>query len=225
MNAAIANMQKKDYRYALLVLIGLWCALNNAVKFVGVPIDSSEGYGIEWFVVLYFTGAYIKKYYHQSKINNKSLLLYVLCSIAIFASHFVLRRFGDFAAFNMIATYNTVFVFTASVSLFCFFDSIYIKKSRWTSIIAFFSSLSFAVYIIHHSPSFRTIIWEYIHPGLLSLNGGTFLLFAITFVISVFAVCCFIEYIRKLIFKQLRIDVFLQGISEAVDALIDKLGN
>lgn len=220
LNIIVANVSKKKYTLGLCVIIGLWCVLNNFLKFLS-PIDSSEGYGIEWFCVLYLVGAYIKKYHKEPKVKNRNLWIYFTTSIGTVILHQVLLPYGKFVSFNMVATYNNILVFAGSVSLFLFFCQMNLNNSYLISLISWFSPKAFAVYIIHHAPSMRMILWKYISVANFNVRfGGGFFVYAVTVVVCIFGICSVMEWCREKVFSILRINAFIRRLSEKLENAI-----
>lgn len=58
LNISINNMSKIKMKVCLLVLLGVFCFCNTIISPIN-PIDGTGGFGLVWFIVLYFTSAYI----------------------------------------------------------------------------------------------------------------------------------------------------------------------
>lgn len=221
-NIAIQNMTEKQYKLALFALVSLWCVINNGLKFFN-PIDSSDGYGIEWFVILYMTGAYIRRYKKPSDRRIKDLILYLACSITLFLLHTVLVQFGQFVSVNMIVAYNDIFVYIGSVALFAFFSEIKITNQWICRIISYFASTAFAVYLIHHAPAMRLWIYDFIENNNKIFSNGCFLFVAFMSVAGIYIVSSLIAHAKMLVFRVFKIENLINKVSDYVESHIRRI--
>ncbi len=221
LNSAINNMSKSKMKLVLFTLVCIFCFINNIVKPIN-PIESSGGYGLIWFIVLYMTAAYIKKYYVASGEWIKYFLLYVVFAVINFGVHCLFSGKGVVWDNSMVRDYNNILVYCASVCLFLAFLNLRINNKVMIRIIGFISPLTFAVYLIHESPFVQSFIWEHINVNKLCLDNGMFFLFAIVTIILLFLLCCCFEFIRSRLFKVLRINKGIIRISDFAERIIRK---
>lgn len=224
LNSAINNMSKSKMKLVLFTLVGILCVINNIVKPIN-PIDNSGGYGLIWFIVLYMTAAYIKKYYAENGKWHKYLLFYVIFVFLNTGIHFICSDKGEVWSSYMVRDYNNFLVYASAVCLFLTFLNFRIKGNIAQKIIGFISPLTFAVYLIHESPFVADFLWNKINVRVWCVNNLLFFLFAIGTVLLLFLLCCSIEFVRSRVFKLLRIDIAITKLSDlAEDKIRKKVG-
>ena len=62
----------------LLLILFIFFSVFSSFLPGNFSFDSTGGYGIIWFIVLYLFGAYIKLYWKDNYNNNKNLYIYLL---------------------------------------------------------------------------------------------------------------------------------------------------
>jgi hypothetical protein len=176
-------------------------------------LDITFGYGITWFICLYFVGAYIKLYFDKENKNNiVNLLIYIGITFLVILSRFVIihicNRFGleltdisNRIGFDMtdrlrFYQYNSITILLSSLFLFMFFKNLKINSEIITNCILKIAPLTFGVYLIHEQANFRPFIYNNILHTTDYLNSRYFIVIAIISVVSVFTVCIVIEYMR-----------------------------
>ncbi len=210
LNKLIKIMTQKEYKYLIIVGIVL-IILNNIIPGTYI-IDSTYGYGIVWFVYLYFVGAYIKKYDIKIKFNVVFLLGYIGLSLITFGSrYFILKYCQNIEILkgqqDIMYTYNSLTVFLAAVCLFLFIKNARIKNI-FPNLTAKISYSTFGVYLIHT----HFLLCYYLFNKILKVSyfATQSLLIKtsamIISIISVFCICIFIDFIRIRIFKILKIE-------------------
>lgn len=103
-------------KVCLLVLLGVFCFCNTIISPIN-PIDGTGGFGLVWFIVLYFTSAYIKKFYKSDDKSLKYFLLYASLTLIGFGGYYFCRFIGlDFIS-DLLLKYNSVNVFLQSLFL------------------------------------------------------------------------------------------------------------
>jgi len=216
LNSAINNMSKSKMKLVLFTLVGVFCVINNILKPIN-PIEKSGGYGLIWFMVLYMTAAYIKKYYVANGKWYKYFLLYIIVAFLNFGVHFLFRDKGVVWSDIMVRDYNNILVYVSSICFFLTFLNFRIKGNIAQKIIGFIAPLTFAVYLIHESPFVVDFLWEKINVSVWCVDNGLFFLFAIGLVLILFLLCCSIEFVRSRVFKLLKIDRAITKLSDLVE--------
>lgn len=213
LNGYIEKSSKKDLKKLIIVLFILFSILPYVT---GLKAFDNNGFTLYNFVLLYFIGAYLKKYpireWYLFKNISKSLFQ-VICIIVFIGCalfNFLLARFGASILsygniFNEIGSnlnysppiYSNPFVIIQTIAYFCFFGTLNFKNR----IINKLSALTFGVYLIHDNLNLRyyVYIWTKINNG--PINSYKFIPFLFIMVILIYIICSIIEWLRQIIFR------------------------
>jgi len=167
------------------------------------------GYDAFWFVTLYLTGTYIRRFgvpFLHSRAG--ALFLYFGSVFLVFASFLGIRKIffttGSLSAFISYAySYNHLFCYLGAVGLFMAFNERFDKKAGWRlerfrKPIELLSGATFGVYLIHEHINIR-----YLWPQWLGCAAWIdaplpwFLGHMAVAVLTVFGVCTLVEIARK----------------------------
>lgn len=205
LNKGIEAMDKKRFRGILVSAIIVFSLWNTILPFTQ-PLTDREGMDICWFVCLYLTAAYIRKYPEDFKLNKWiCLLLFFVSAVipfilgqGILLIDVILGKLGGYA--KNFYPYNSFFIFAASVFLFLFAIKCEIKCKAWFGrIILFASQGTFGVYLLHE----HNLI-KYLWPKWLNVENISetpfFVIHAIGTILLVFAAGILIDSVRRLIF-------------------------
>ena len=220
LNSATRDMNKNKHKCVLFVLISIFSFLNYCIKPLNPVIDGSGGFGLGWFIILYLSSAYIKKYPNRFRKKLKWTVLYISFSIFTFVIHLFTYGKGKVWEQSMVRDYNNTLIYLAAVSLFVVFLNIRLKTKLLKRIILFISPLTLAVYLIHESPFISGWLWSTINVNTWCINNALFIFQAIGTVICIFIICCFIELIRSMAFKVLRINYAIVKASDFFETKI-----
>lgn len=213
LNIVINNLSKKNYKMLLLLLFSMFSILpfitNQSIY------KNSIGYSLLQFVILYFFGAYFRKYkieesYHFkifSHNSQKLILLIIYFSLAIILSLSVVAstefmRYGPITKYigeiiyNMRDCYNNPFIMIESICYFLFFSLLNIKSKCINKI----SANTLGVYLIHDNSYIRTKIYSLLGFKCISYNTSIIIKMLLSTVI-IFVICYLIECIRKIVFN------------------------
>lgn len=136
-------MNQKELKYLLSGLLLLF-SISKTVIPMQLPWDK-YGYDSLWFIVLYLTGAYLRRY-EPAVVRSRwgAGLLYIGSVLAVFASFFLIRavylrtgRLEDLINYGY--TYNFLFCYTGAVGLFLLFK---MRENTGLSVSAGRSSFS-----------------------------------------------------------------------------------
>lgn len=216
LNSAINKLDKNKFKLVLGLLLSVYCVLNYLSKPLN-PIDSSSGYGVIWFIVLYLSSAYLQRFYTIENKPLKYLIIYI-CSVCLnsIMSLFLWGK-GEVWGNAMIRDYNNVLVYIGAVSLFLFFLNVQVKKPIIKKIVFFISPLTFAVYLIHESPFVSEWLWGVINANTWCTNNWLFIIQAFGTVFGIFCFCCAIEFIRSRLFVLFRINYIIVKVSNFIE--------
>ena len=235
LNIIINNITKDNYKKMLILLFVIFSILPYLSG--DTIYDTNKGYGLLQFIILYFIGAYFKKYkiencFYLSKFtfNAKKVILFS-CYISLGvisgfltiatsrSSYGVVIDYFFNILVKAISSYSSPFIIIESVLFFLFFSLLNIK-SKFINIV---SSTTLGVYLIHDNMYIRKILYE----GL----GFTQDIYSVSILLKVFACtflifigCSLIEFIRQKIFKFIYNRKISQKFRKSYRSFIDSLG-
>jgi hypothetical protein len=185
LNKLLCSLTKKSY--AALIIIQLLIFSVWPSFFPSAPILDG-GYGLTNFITVYMIVGYYKL--HGTPFKKWVLLGSFIVSVtAIFL----------FAIFKENAwAYCFIFNIIASVSLFLFVTKC---KDRSCKVINVIASTTFGVYLIHSDVYLTNFIWQTCFQ-CEKFYGSTYYIFHMLLtVVSLFCICCVIDLLRQLLWK------------------------
>lgn len=200
LNKLIDSMDRKEHGRLLAILLVLFTLIPSFSIFLSVKHSSNDTWNYPcWMIVMYLTGAYIRKYPLRCMDNAGIMACAFFANTAlIFASILVVDYIGvrvDFGAqYWFVNDANKLFALTASVFLFCWFRILTIPFSKTINLVA---SATFGIYLLHTvNASMRSWLWT----DLLDVCGvypSDFLFFhSLGSVVLIFALCASIDLLR-----------------------------
>lgn len=214
LNKFIVNLDKKEFKK----LIGCLVLCFSVLPFLtGNLLFSTNGYSVYQFVLMYFIGAYIRKFNLNKNLLKKInisqkrviyIVIFILCTIFNFSLIYLQKQMAvlDSNILNSLANimkdysifYNNPLVIIQAISLFLLFGTFDFKNK----VINKISSLTFGVYLIHESYYMRMNLYKWIgiDNGKM-IYGKSILLKVFVCAIIIFILCAIIEWIRQLLFK------------------------
>lgn len=205
LNVLINHLNKKELKKLIIILLFAFCIMPSCLP-AGMNFDSTGGYGIIWFIVIYLLAAWIKLYNVNIKILSKKkeyyLLIYLILSLVIATLRIIVY---PKIKTDIMYNYNFILVFLASVFLFLFFKDIQIKSEKISKIIAYISSLTFGVYLIHEHKVLReNVLYNKILHTELWKNSWLGLFVSILLIIGSFSIYLIIEACRQKIWRYIK---------------------
>lgn len=205
-NAMLKNLNDKLFKWLVAILVFFFYLL-PIFSIVFKQYDGSEGMSIIGFLTLYVFGAAIRRF--AFKISKWKCLIGLLinCTL-VFSSKIVLTiitsHFSIDAGTGLFYHYNSIFQLINAILLFLFFLQLDVKG--WSQkLIAIVSGTVFSVYLIHEHPALRGWIWsDTLKSWLMDLALINYILATITIAIGVFIICFFIEEIRVLLLRLIK---------------------
>ena len=193
LNKAVKQFSKSDsilFLAAMILVCSIVPFFTKNQEVLGVNL----GYSLIWFIVLYYTGAILCKYYSNIKSKHwaKFFVGLALCQIAMgfIASHFkMLNGFG-------FSSYNSILLYAQAIVCFLWFKNINIKNNHIKAIIGFLSGLSLATYIFHCQSDIGKMIWENLNPSQYADSIKLVPVFVIT-IFSIFIISVLVELLRR----------------------------
>lgn len=194
-NTFLNNLTKKQY-FLYLILFFLMLSILPAFK-----INTYFNAGILFFGLSYSIGGYIKLYgdtFLNEKWHRKCGLYFLIMLILLWASILFMDGFGILYHHDIFIRnayrWQAIFSIPMSVTLFIYFLT---RPCFYRGYINTIAGTVLGIYLIHDNDFMRPIIWGYIFPNSDWIYSGWFPLFLVVKVLGVFAVCSFIELLRK----------------------------
>lgn len=190
------NCDKKCLLKLIFILLLIWSILPAFPKIH--PLEKSN---LGWFVLLYFSGAYIKKY--NSDFNHKPVLYISIAFILICILLFQVFLFDLLGTKNIIfrkkfdyyQSMNSVFMFSIAALLFISFS----KMKFHNNFINIIGGTTFGVYLIHGHNFVADFLWGGIFNFRHKMDEPSLIPFSFMAVLVVFAGCSIIELLRLFI--------------------------
>lgn len=189
------------------------------------------GYSAIWLVFLYFVGAFIKKYYSDTRYKAVFLKycgwIYLLTTCTAFVTVILLQKitlhiFGSVKGDRFFYGYTTPTVMLAALALFLYFSAVKIKR---TKVITFLAPAAFGVYLIHNHP----LMSEYMMPAVFGrYTDRSFPVTILVFLagsILIFTFAALIDKLRGLLFTKLGIDALCCKCGDFFVGCLKKAGN
>lgn len=196
LNAVLMQLDPRPYRLLLGVLLVAYSVLPS----LGIDTFSSgHGYSIGWFVVLYATAAYLRRFGGTSSWGRNAFgyLTATAVTFVWLGAKFVLKRRG----IDLVAPddYDFLPTFLASVFLFRFFAALDLRSPVLQRLIAVLAPLTLGVYLFHDH-LLKHVIWH----DLLGVNSFAesplWVLHVLLRVCAVYAAGSALEFVRRKLF-------------------------
>lgn len=228
LNKAVDTFSKRESVSFLCAML-LTCSLLPFFTKFKEPLGVNLGYSFIWFIVLYYTGAVLCKYFKDYKSKYFLVIFFAMAVLTILvgniASKFVfLRGYG-------LSCYNSIVLYLQAIVIFLWFKNLKISGTRIKNLITNISGLSLAAYVFHCQKDIAPLLWERLQPSQYADSIMLIPVYIVT-VLSIFAIAILIEKARKIIFSisgfenniSGRITTSIKNIGEGVFTLIDKIG-
>lgn len=204
LNAGFDRMDKRSMQGILGCMLLVFSAAKTLLP-MQLPWDH-KGYDAFWFVFLYLTGAYLRRYgVRLLTSRTRAVLLYVCSSLFIFASFMMIRGaylkkgiLENFISYGY--SYNFLFCYLAAIGLFLAFGTDLAAKKPKTCgpVLQTISGATFGVYLIHEHINLRYVWPKWFQSAeFAAASVPMFLLHMIGTVATVYLVCTAIEIVRS----------------------------
>ena len=196
LNIAIYAMNREQHLKLNVFLFVLFSVMISVYpSFEGM--NSGGGWGLAWFVVLYFLAAWFRLYYKPSGKYVGKLFGWIGIAVGVAMIYVWL---GNISSIKTIVAnydrYDSIPVYIMTVFVFIAFLNMDIKNNKSGKIITAIAPLTLGVYLIHAHADLSPWLWEYINlPD--KMNNILFPVIQISTVIIIFTGCICIDYIRK----------------------------
>lgn len=196
LNIAINAMTKKQHTALNIILFVLFSVIVSIhPQFAGM--NSGAGWGLAWFVVLYFAAAWFRLY-SQSHKKLLPVCLWVGLSALVaigyvfFGSRIELAK----SILGNMYRYDSVIAYICSLCLLVIFFNLKIKISLLNRMITFIAPCTLGIYLIHAHSELSPWLWDFLSLPQY-MDTFAFPAIQICVVLVVFICCTVIDCIRK----------------------------
>lgn len=216
LNILISKIDRKIYLKLIIVLLLVFSILPY---FTGNLFYFNDGFNVSQYLLLYFIGAYIRKYklinnFLKTKNITQKRIIYISTFIFCWIFNLAIYYFSslllslDSGIFNFIGScivkykyaYNNPIIILQSLSIFMLFGTFKFKNK----IINIIGSFTLGIYLIHENDYLRLNLFKWI--GLDTdtvIYGNSIILKALLWIMIIFITCSIIEFLRQRLFKML----------------------
>lgn len=218
-NKLISVLDKKSFVWLLIVMLMTSSVISVIITTDPFHFGNNIGYTFVWISVMYFLGAYIKKY--GLKLSQKANV------VLIFASLFFQCAFGLIPSQYRTITlrkYNSFVVVILSVAVFIFMLNMKLRVGpKASKLIQSFSAASLAVYLTHTHPEVfvRWIIGGFRWIAKLPLPLAVISIIGVPLAITVAG--CLIGMIQQKLFEALKIYRLCDIVAEKLTSIKRKI--
>lgn len=219
-NQLLELISLRQHRILICLLVFMFSIAPVVVKYQD-SLGGNYGYSLIWFVVLYFTGAYIqRRELDIRKRTNGSLYLVLYLGLSLFLQLFSLAtsRLVFLNGFSF-AAYNSIVVYLQAICLVFTFlklkTNFIVNNKHITKIVVSISSLSMALYVLHCQTDLEIILWTVLKPAEYC-NQWIYIPMFIVASLGLFCLSCMIEWIRRKV-------MLLGHIEERILLFLEKL--
>ena len=199
LNKLVYAMGKKEHALlnaCLFVLFSLSISIYPAFK----GMNSGNGWGLAWFVVLYLVAAWLRLYYTPS--CKPAVLLAAFAGIPLLMS--VGQACADVSGvviFQRIISnwyrYDSVPVYLMTLAIFAAFLNIRIENRRIEKAVCSAAPLTLGVYLIHAHADVSPWLWEMLDLPRY-MGRAWFPLLQLGCVLTIYVLCTAIDAARKI---------------------------
>lgn len=226
LNIAINAMNKKQHlllNIVLFILFSVMISLHPAFK----GMNSGAGWGLAWFVVLYFIAAYLRLHYNANGKKLRYILVWLVSS-GLLAVCYAFVRGKSGMLTNVLSNqyrYDSVFAYISSVCLLLVFVNTKFNNAFLNRIVTFIAPSTLGVYLIHAQADLSPWLWDVLRMPE-KMNTVMFPLIQVAMVLGIFAVCILIDVFRRYTIGRLEklklIDSFCNSIESLVRGLFSR---
>lgn len=215
LNIAIRAMNRFQHTILNVILFVLFSVMVSVhPSYAGM--NSGGGWGLAWFVVLYFAAAWFRLYYNK-KTKLMPTLIYIIGSLAIACGFVLVGNRIPFVrtVLGNLYRYDSVAAYVFSLCVLAIFINIKINTSI-NRVIIFIAPATFGVYLIHAHADFSPWSWEFFNLPQYIANAA-FPFIQIGVVIGIFVFCAGVDLTRKYTIGKLETSQLLHSICECVE--------
>lgn len=198
LNILIWAMDRKQHsllNLCLFVLFSLWVSVHPAIA----GMKSGGGWGLAWFVVLYLTAAWFRRYYTPDHKPLRWMAGYLAIPAVMAAAQLAVSAVQIGIAGKILSNwfrYDSAPVYLMTLCLFVAFLNIRIRSPRADRLICAIAPLTLGVYLIHAHANVSPWSWKVLNlPG--KMDSVLFPLIQLGSVALIFTVCAVLDLLRR----------------------------
>lgn len=205
-NKLIYALDKRTHAWILLIMLTGISVISTMLNRDSFNISGNISCSFAWISIMYFLGAYIKKY-GLNLSKKKCFVLIVISEFLICASDLILVRYRTlFGNAIVLKKYSSFAVVALSIAVFVFVLNMKLKVGpKMSRVIKSFSVASLAVYLTHTHPDifYRWIVNGFKGMAQLSLPFVVICIIGISLAITIGG--CLIGMAQHKLFELLKI--------------------
>ena len=222
LNILINAMNKRQHTMLNITLFALMSVMVSIYpSFKGM--NSGAGWGLAWFVVLYFAAAWFRLYFNRDKKFEPLCVWLALSLVVAFGYVFIGEKIAIARAFfSNMYRYDSVIAYISSLALLALFINVKIKSAFINKIIIFIAPSILGVYLIHAHASFSPWSWEFLNMPQY-MDTLLFPVIQIGVVLAIFAFCVVIDIVRRYTIGRVESSKFIVNICDKIEDKARKL--
>jgi hypothetical protein len=210
------NMDQRKHQILLCVLLLLLVSVTSVMP--GLPFGGQfgDGWTLQWFVCLFFTGGYLKKYMRNEKYKTH---FYTLAIVYV-----ILMKLGVFEWLRLDEAYNGLITYLGSIVVLGAFLCMNISSdSNLGRLITWASPSVFAIYLIHTQANFSLYLYQLAHDLMdIGDNSVTTTVEMTLYCLTCFIAMILVDKIREYIFEKTGINKAILYLSERIDTSVNR---
>lgn len=207
LNKFIFDVDKKTAKKTFIVIFALF----SIIGILNDPFNTGYGYSALWLIVLYCLGALAKRIkLFEDKSTTSLILIWAICVIVTWITYAILD-------IGRLINYVSPTILLSSIIIVILFSRAKLKGN----VVSKLSPLALGIYLFQLND---VVYYDFIANNftfIATKNIFVGLLLIFVFASLIFAVGLFVEYIRRSIFKLLKIDIVCKKIVKLADKLLE----
>ncbi len=216
LNKLMRSCSPKEATRLIAVLFAVFTGYVTFANYWGDCFKLGGGYSFVWLSLLYLVGAWLKKCAIPKRIQSSRFLLGgAICIIFSWVVH----EFTQSSASGIFVNYTSFTIVFVALALVSVFSKMQINPG-FSKVIACFAPAALGVYLVHVQP----LVWRFVASAFVWIADFSAWLLPILVLGSAFClfiVCLFIEKIRMLLFKCLKINQLADLIEKKLDCVVN----
>ena len=224
-NYGINELDQNIYKN-IIIFFGLFYSFYDLIsKIINIQLSNfhflNNGYSSLWLIILYIIGGYFGKYII---INIKKvscvyyifwILIYFFVSFLNVELHIKLKKTSSKIPNTILINYLSPTIIVQAISLVMYFSKLNINNKFIQKVISFFTPLTFNTTLIHIRFFQEKSLFQHKFINWVKGFDYKYIIFKIyALSIIIYIICSFIDYLRLLLFKILKIREFCLFISK-----------
>lgn len=221
LNKLMRSCNRKEATCLISVVICVFVVYVTFANYWGDCFTLAGGYSFVWLSILYLVGAWLKKCDITKQIRNSFFLAgSAICIVFTWLAH----EFIPASVFGIFVNYTSFTIVFVAISLVSVFSKLHFGPKS-SKVIAFFAPAAFGVYLIHDNPIVRELFMSSAFVWIADFSTWLLPILILGSGFCILLICLFIEKIRLIIFKLLKINQFTGFVEERLDYILNSIFN